>query len=80
MRHRPLAGVRRIGPGMESSAHPGTPPHATRGSSPVTDHVVQFYDSDEFLCDTVADTVARFLVQGLKPVVGQSQVWGAGDV
>src|ERR1700731_2436461 len=43
---------------MESLAHH----HAPAGSGPAPDHIVQFYDSDEFLCDAVA----RFLVQGLK--------------
>ncbi len=53
---------------MESSVGFGATAHAPAGSRPAPgsgpspDHVVQFYESDDFLYEAVA----RFIVQGLK--------------
>jgi signal transduction histidine kinase len=46
---------------MQSSPLVGARAQAPAGSGPAPDHIVQFYDSDGFLCDAVA----QFLVQGL---------------
>src|SRR5580693_5860855 len=47
---------------MENAVEVGTTRLPPAGSGPASEHVVQFYEGDDFLCDAVA----RFLVQGLK--------------
>jgi hypothetical protein len=41
--------------------HFGAPALAPAGSGPAPDHGVQFYESDDFLCDAVA----RYLIRGV---------------